>query len=181
VDADMAILNPLDPKVFDDSEGKALWFSRHPGFISSKKSVAHGSSSARLAQLWQNLKTRLSHRGVLGTWETQKNSLAFVPWPKRKVYVHGAVWGGTASAVKELCRVLAQRTQTDYSDGRVALWHDESHLNWYFSTQKNVGLFPPYFSALDTSPVFSSKDAQFGSLDKKVLDERLGSVQNGGR
>jgi hypothetical protein len=181
VDADMAILNPIDPRVFDDSEGKALWFSRHPGFISSKKSVSHGSSRARLAQLWQNLKTRLSHRGVLGTWETRKSSLAFVPWFRRKVYVHGAVWGGTASAVKELCKVLAERTRKDYLSGSVALWHDESHLNWYFSTQKNVGLFPPYFSALESSPVFSSKDAQFGSLDKKVLDERLGSVQNGGR
>jgi hypothetical protein len=181
VDADMAILNPIDPRVFDDSDGNVVWCSRHPGFISSRKTVVRAGLEARLAQRRENLKTRFFHRGVLGTWETRKSSLAFVPWFRRKVYVHGAVWGGTASAVKELCKVLAHRTRTDYSSGHVALWHDESHLNWYFSTQKNVGLFPPYFSALESSPVFSSKDAQFGSLDKKVLDERLGSVQNGGR
>jgi len=69
--------------------------------------------------------------GGLGSWETKPESLAFVPRQLRKQYVCGGTWMGRGQELLSMIHELAAHTRTDLDAGRVAVWHDESHLNWF--------------------------------------------------
>lgn len=83
----------------------------------------------------------------LGPWETRKVSTAFVQRSARKQYVCGGVWMGSREGVRKLVSELANHVDIDNSNGLIAKWHDESHLNFWFS--KNM------CSVLDPSWAFS--------------------------
>lgn len=65
------------------------------------------------------------------TYDRNPRSKAYIPMGLGKDYVTGAVNGGEAKAYLKLCRLLDKRTRQDLEKGIIALWHDESHLNWY--------------------------------------------------
>jgi hypothetical protein len=71
-----------------------------------------------------------------GTFETNPASTACVP-DKEKAYYQGCLWGGKVSAVIPMMKELKKRVDTDYSNDIIALWHDESHLNKFFSENKD--------------------------------------------
>lgn len=69
----------------------------------------------------------------LGSWEENMNSTAYTPKELQKIYVCGGIQGGEAGKYLQVCGLLAERVQEDYRNEIMAVWHDESHWNWYVS------------------------------------------------
>lgn len=92
----------------------------------------------------QDLRKHL-REGGLGTWETRPSSTAFVPRGERKEYVSGAVWMGTREGLGQMLSELASRVQQDWNNDIVAVWHDESHLNWWSSRYRPTLTDPRYY------------------------------------
>jgi len=71
----------------------------------------------------------------IGFWPTEKNpkSTAFLPLKKSMPYVQGCLWGGDSHNIIQLIENLYYNIKKDLTDNFVAAWHDESHLNKFFS------------------------------------------------
>jgi len=80
----------------------------------------------------------------IGPWETRRISTAYVKKSARKQYVCGGVWMGRKEGVKKLVTELANHVDIDNSNGLIAKWHDESHLNYWFSNNKCSVLDPSW-------------------------------------
>jgi len=83
--------------------------------------------------------------GKRGTPETRKISKAFVPMRKRKRYFCGGFYGGKSQRVLELLKTAIENVDDDLSRGIVAVWHDESHLNCYFTKHKPTLILTPSY------------------------------------
>lgn len=133
LDADLLFVSEtaLNPNPAEWQGGIAL--ARHPGFRRpslSKRTKLYLSTPQMLVldlRGWMRL-------GALGAWETSHNSLAYVPRKQRTTYVYGAIWMGLREPLGVMINELATRTRSDLQRGVVAIWHDESHLNWFAST-----------------------------------------------
>jgi len=72
---------------------------------------------------------------LLFPYERNKKSLAYIaPYGKDYHYFMGGLNGGSSKQYLEMIRQLAQNIQTDYSNGIIAKFHDESHINAYLRT-----------------------------------------------
>lgn len=131
LDSDMKIL--ALPK-FSEVETASIYFAPHPSFNFNISFSASNFLAVAKMFLGRVIAGHLSGLRV-GDWESNKQSMSFVPPRLRKPYVHGAFWGGSKSEVLEMCRTLSGRTEIDYARGIVAQWHDESHLNWFFCVE----------------------------------------------
>lgn len=132
LDADMIVSSAtyLDPPPARWPDGIA--FVRHPGF----RRPPHRSRMRMYLESPRYLKgdiTSWRRHGALGSWETNPRSNAYVPKSERSVYVCGGVWMGLREPLGQMINVLADRTNEDREGGVMAVWHDESHLNWYAS------------------------------------------------
>ncbi len=176
LDTDMEFLREIPYEIIVGL-GDAPNFARHPGFVwsTSKASWLNPIKLARQLTPW--LKAISHGQFGAGTWETSRESKAYVPARKRRTYAHGAVWGGLTDLVLEMVEVLAHRTRQDYELGKVAVWHDESHLNWYVANQK-MNAYPVGFSAWKSAWQFQPTSAFLNSLDKIDLDSQLAGQVN---
>lgn len=134
LDSDMVILNSFDEILEPNNWKNGLGFVRHPGFFRPSGLQGFlcrvGNPNLMMQDLRQLLMTGNKSPG---SWESRKSSTAFVPKEKRKTYVHGAVWFGLRPSFLEMSRLLAENISEDLSNGITAVWHDESHLNWYLA------------------------------------------------
>ncbi len=85
----------------------------------------------------------------IGPWETSKSSSAYVRRSLRKRYVCGGVWFGRKTAIKSLVYLLAEQVDADNKRGIIAKWHDESHLNSWFS-RNPCSVLDPSWAYSDT-------------------------------
>ena len=69
----------------------------------------------------------------LGPWESNKNSLAFVPITRRGHYVCGGVYWGLPASFLKMSSLLAKNIERDESFEIRAKHNDESHLNFWKS------------------------------------------------
>ena len=132
LDADMLFVSEtnLNPDPAEWQGGIAL--VRHPGYRRpSLSKLPKLYLGARHMLIW-DLK-RWLRLGGLGDWEVSKNSLAYVPRKQRQTYVCGGTWMGLREPLGVMIDELANRTRHDLQRGVVAIWHDESHLNWFAS------------------------------------------------
>ena len=132
LDADMFVSKAtyLDPPPSNWPNGLA--FVRHPGFRRPPFRSGLRLYVRSPRYLKGDLTSWLRH-GALGSWETNPRSKAYVPKGQRSVYVCGGVWMGLRDPLGQLINTLADRTNEDRGEGVTAVWHDESHLNWYAS------------------------------------------------
>lgn len=65
--------------------------------------------------------------------ETNPSSTAYIPHKQNYLYIQGCLWGSTGHTIKNLVNTLKDNINTDLSNGIVAIWHDESHLNKFFT------------------------------------------------
>lgn len=79
------------------------------------------------------------------TYDRNPLSLAFIPYGKGKIYVSGAVNGGTSAAYLQMCHTLSERIRKDLSHNIIALWHDESHLNRFILDYDRYRLLSPSY------------------------------------
>ncbi len=71
--------------------------------------------------------------GVFWWTEKNTNSTAYLPYKTDKPYLQGCMWGGRGGNTCTLITTLHHNTQIDLKNNIIAVWHDESHLNKYFS------------------------------------------------
>jgi len=77
-------------------------------------------------------------------YERNPESLAYIPVGEGKFYVAGGFNGGTSGNFLKMCRQLHENIEEDLKTDRIALWHDESHLNKYV-LNKNVKFLTPSY------------------------------------
>ena len=173
LDTDMALLQDIP---FELIRGNGLTpnLAKQPGFVWAGRKADWTNPWKLGLQLLPWVRAWLRLQPTAGTWETRKLSNAYVPRMKRRTYVHGAVWGGGTSQVLKMVEVLASRTREDYEKNVVALWHDESHLNWFAANQP-VQLYPDQFSAWRNAWQFDEPSAYLESLDKAAMDSMIKS------
>lgn len=79
------------------------------------------------------------------TYDRNIHSTAFIPMGMGEYYVCGGINGGQTAAFLKMCHTLARNIQKDLKKNVIALWHDESHINHYILTHKNVRILNPSY------------------------------------
>ncbi|MFN8282086.1 MAG: family 6 glucosyltransferase [Chitinophagales bacterium] len=77
-------------------------------------------------------------------YETNPKSTAFITKSVGTYYFAGGLIGGRTKEFLEMCHQLKQNIDTDFSNDMIAKWHDESHINKYFSEKEPKKLHPGY-------------------------------------
>ena len=77
-------------------------------------------------------------------YETNSKSTAFIQEKAGTYYFAGGLIGGRTSEFLQLCHQLKNCIDIDFSNNIVAKWHDESHINNYFSKKEPKKLHPGY-------------------------------------
>ncbi len=97
-------------------------------------------------------------------WTTEKNckSTACLPFKTDKPYMQGCLWGGKSVSVCDLIETLEKNIDIDLQNNIVAAWHDESHLNKYFS---NVSIGD--ITILDSGYAYPEKWSL--EIEKKII------------
>ena len=104
------------------------------------------------------------HNRLPGAFETNKQSLACISdSDDTSVYFQGCLWGGRVPDVIDMMRELDRRTQDDLSRDVIAVWHDESQMNKFFSERReDVHILGPSFAYPE---VFS----EYCNFDPKII------------
>lgn len=123
-------------------ENKMILVS-HPGYFRPKGSRKFSFYLFNPVILLRDAKSTLKEGGI-GTWESNRRSLAYVARQNRRKYVCGGSWGGTRDLFLEFSRIISDRVDTDYQSGVIARFHDESHINWYAANYECKMLTPSY-------------------------------------
>ena len=79
------------------------------------------------------------------TYDRNPRCKAFIPMGLGRDYVCGGINGGDARTYLKFCHLLKKRIDQDLKKGIIALWHDESHINWYAFTHPGYRLLGPEF------------------------------------
>ena len=170
LDADMLFVGEIDFTELEGSLGqKGVSLVRHPGYfrpIGRKKFIFYVKSPRYFVR---DIKTYLRFGG-LGTWERNKESKAFVPRAKRKDYVCGGTWLGRRKEIFTLCNELSSRISKDFDRGIVAVFHDESHLNWY-QTKNQFNLLNPELCFDPSYPQLRNLTPKIQAVDKNAHEK----------
>lgn len=70
-----------------------------------------------------------------GSWETRKESTAYIPSEKRKQYYAGGVNLASTKEFLSMSEYNYNNIEKDKMNNITAIWHDESHLNAYISNR----------------------------------------------
>lgn len=131
LDADMLFVGDINFSHLEKSLGpKGMGLISHPGYYRPAGIKKFEFYIKNLKYLAKDINTQLRFGG-LGTWERNKLSMAYVPRSKRNNYVCGGAWLGQNAEIVKLCNILSARINEDLEQNVVAVFHDESHLNWY--------------------------------------------------
>ena len=88
------------------------------------------------------------HDKYPGAFETNLNSRAGVTEEDdTSMYYQGCLWGGRVPEVLDMIDELDSRVEEDLSNDVIAVWHDESQLNMFYSEVKeDVHLLGPEYA-----------------------------------
>lgn len=165
IDVDMKFQKKFDPSILNSG----VWLAPHPGYSFSFQ----GFKNLRLGQkkdyVVEMIKLLSRNQFSRGAWEDNPCSSAYVPNIMRKVYVHGAFWGGNSHEIIKMCHILHTRIEKDLDISYVAIWHDESHLNWFHANHPQK-LLPRHFSGVANCWTSNVIQSTILSLDKTLLD-----------
>jgi len=160
LDADMLVERDVGPELAPDTWRGGIALVRHPGFRRPglARRAALYATNPRIAAsdaraTW--------HVGGIGSWEQDERSRAFVPREARRTYVCGGTWMGQRAPLHAMIHELATRTREDLDEGRIAVWHDESHLNWFASTHD--------FELLGSDYCFAPGFANLADLTPRIV------------
>lgn len=71
-------------------------------------------------------------------FERRKESNAYVRYGDEKKYVQGAFYGATFQRFQDMVILLDELTESDLEKNIIAVWHDESFLNYYVTYNDNI-------------------------------------------
>lgn len=77
-------------------------------------------------------------------YETNPESTAYITESAGTYYFAGGLLGGRTPEFLKMCHQLKQNIDIDFANDIVAVWHDESHINKYFSENEPKKLDPGY-------------------------------------
>lgn len=108
------------------------------------------------------------HDKFPGAFETDSRSLAAVSEENdTSVYFQGCVWGGKVPYVVEMIEELNSRTQIDLNNDVIALWHDESQMNKFFSERRDdVHVLGPEYAYPETFSSYCNFEPKIVHLEK---------------
>lgn len=95
-----------------------------------------------------------------GTPETNPMSLACVFPYEEMQYFAGGFNGGTSNEYLKMSKHISNNIDIDYSNGLIAIWHDESHMNRYFIDNKPT---------LVLDPGYCFHEGSTGNFTKRLL------------
>ncbi|MHB1066464.1 MAG: hypothetical protein ACYC2Z_03405 [Candidatus Nanopelagicales bacterium] len=147
LDADMLLVDDVGAELDPASWPGGIALVRHPGFRRPETSarLALYASHPRMAAGDAVMRVQ---KGGIGSWESREISRAYVPRRARRRYVCGGTWLGLRGPFLAMVHELATRTRADLDEGTIAIWHDESHLNWFASGNPTALLGSQYCFAL---------------------------------
>jgi histo-blood group ABO system transferase len=88
--------------------------------------------------------------GRRGSPETNPKSLAYVSESESMQYFAGGFNGGITKEYLKMSKKISDNIDIDYSNGIVAVWHDESHLNRYMIDNKPTKILDPSYCCVET-------------------------------
>jgi len=164
LDADMLIKSSVGNELFSPEWESGIALVRHPGYRRANRGAVSRISSLGIKTHLRDAGRQMKY-GANGTWETRQESRAFVPRAKREDYVCGGTWMGNRDELLELCEVLAHRTEDDWRNGVVAVWHDESHLNWW-AAERSCSILDSEYCYVVGAPNLVDLQARIIAVDK---------------
>ena len=79
------------------------------------------------------------------TYERRPISTAYIPPEEERMYYAGGFNGGKPEHFLKMAETISNNVNVDFSNGVVACWHDESHMNRYLiDNPPTVELTPSY-------------------------------------
>ena len=94
--------------------------------------------------------THPGYVGRRGTPETDLNSLAYIRSDEDMIYFAGGFNGGSSAEFLKMSCILSKNIQTDFENGIIAIWHDESHMNRYFIDNTPTVILPCEYCCPET-------------------------------
>ena len=167
LDADMLITSSPLEKIFNASTVGQMCLVSHPGYW--RPQIFRN----RVIFYWKNITLFFSDLrmilrvGGLGSWETDSLSAAYVPRGNRLNYVCGGTWFGQKEVFIKLISELSRNVENDLERGKVAVWHDESHLNSW-STQNSHQLIDPSLCFVANYPQLAGLTSIIAAVEKEV-------------
>lgn len=142
LDADMLINRSPVGVIQNASSSGQICLVSHPGYWRPRKFSRKVDFYVKNFSVLLNDLRLILKFGGLGSWETDKESAAYVPRKLRCDYVCGGTWFGERSNFLMLVQELSNSVSQDLNQNRVAVWHDESHLNSWASKNSHYILDP---------------------------------------
>jgi hypothetical protein len=164
LDADMLVKQGFTHNSLNYPLGSGVCLVLHPGYYRPQRVKMLMFYLRNMSLIISDLRSLLVQGGI-GSWETNRHSLAYVPRHARKKYFCGGIWWGRRDDVVNLCHVLSVRVAADESKGVEAVWHDESHLNWW-ATQETPGFESPRFCYAEGHPQLNQLEQFVIAVDK---------------
>ena len=135
-----ADLDSMDWLVFLDADTRVVDTVTEEEFFSDKPyfGVHHPCHALKMQP----------HTEYPGAFETNTNSRAGVTEEDdTSMYYQGCLWGGRVPEVLDMIEELDSRVEEDLSNDVIAVWHDESQLNKFYSEVKeDVHLLGPEYA-----------------------------------
>ena len=189
MDSDLLVTNDFSKVVSELCASRKMVFVGHPGF--ARRGPHGGPFSLNWLRRITWIERRITHnleicqsKGVwngttlflAGAWETSPSSKAFVPWSRRKQYFYGAIWFGEREKFLEMCLTLSRNVDLDLEDECIAIWHDESHLNWFAAHNKH-SIAPKNFCLTDNNPKLGTVENYVVAVTKEDGEGRQPSIE----
>ena len=134
LDADMLFLPAFR---FPEIDSDCMYFVRHPGYAYIRWDF--GKPIEMLRRIKRFVKI-----GGNGSWETRRESAAYLSRRKRSTYFCGGIWFGEKQAFRRFVIECRDAVLDDLSKNIIAKWHDESHLNRFAAINEVQVLGPHY-------------------------------------
>ena len=159
LDADMLFHQNINEHL-DFSEivaKKSMLLVRHPGFWRGNLRTKIAIYSSNPAMMLKDIRLFVG-MGALGSWEQNPESRAYVSYRMRQKYFCGGIWLGESEIFMSVVKTLAIQVTEDLKEGKIAKWHDESHLNHWASVNDFLEAGPsfcydPIYSNLKSIPM----------------------------
>lgn len=113
-------------------------------------------------------------------FETNQNSQAFIVPEKRLKYFGGGFSGGKSENYINLAKTCYEKIQQDLANNIIAIWHDESHINKYFSENTPDIILSPSFHYPESNIEHYKKIWGNETFSKKILllDKAHSEIRN---
>lgn len=104
----------------------------------------------------------------VGTPERNSRSTAYIPEGSNNRYFCGGFFGGSSINFLETSKKIKENIDADLSNGVIAVWHDESHLNCFFFHNPPKVIFDHPFAVAENLTK-ATKNSFVKFLDKSPI------------